>query len=299
MLPKQEHKPDRKFSMDKDGFWGEYHKPAVDKFPGKAIVAFGGSAGKFLLTQLFADFCVRDGINVVIVAYHDAPGLSKVMKDQPVETVENAGRWLKSQGFEKIGLWGISMGGELALIAGSMFPDLFSCVVAVAPIQMVMQAEDNKKPIEGSSFAYKGTPLPYARYVPDNSSWKKQMLKDTIKHKEPYTRDLLIRAYEQNMNEEAEIKIENMKASLLLLGSKADSMTPDEYTIKVLTERLKKNNYKYPVKYRLFDHISHLITPMKPISAKTFVSERKHPEECGKERKLAWAETLSFFANNW
>ena len=24
MLPKQEHKPDRKFSMEKDGFWGEY-----------------------------------------------------------------------------------------------------------------------------------------------------------------------------------------------------------------------------------------------------------------------------------
>ena len=40
---------------------------------------------------------------------------------------------LHSMGYEKVGLWGISKGAELALTAGSLLPGLVNAVIAVAP----------------------------------------------------------------------------------------------------------------------------------------------------------------------
>ena len=45
---------------------------------------------------------------VLILPYHGEPGLPKLLKDQPVDVIEKAALWLKAQGYEKIGLWGIS-----------------------------------------------------------------------------------------------------------------------------------------------------------------------------------------------
>jgi len=47
-------KPNQSFSMEQDGFFGEYYKAKDNAFPGKCIIAFGGSVGKFLLSQMMA-----------------------------------------------------------------------------------------------------------------------------------------------------------------------------------------------------------------------------------------------------
>ena len=47
---------------------------------------------------------------------------------------------LHAMGYEKVGLWGISKGAELALTAGSPLPGLVNAVVAVAPMNTVCQA---------------------------------------------------------------------------------------------------------------------------------------------------------------
>ncbi len=126
-------------------------------------------------------------MDVLILAYHGEPGLRKLLKGQPVDVIEKAAMWLKAQGYEKIGLWGVSMGGCLALLAGSLLPELISCVVASAPMEMVPQAEDSKCPIPGSAFSFHGRSLPYIRYIPDGKAWKKAFLKETLRHKEPCT----------------------------------------------------------------------------------------------------------------
>ena len=41
--------------------------------------------------------------------------------------------------YEKVGLWGISKGAELALTAGSLLPKLVNAVIAVAPMNTVCQ----------------------------------------------------------------------------------------------------------------------------------------------------------------
>ena len=113
----------------------------------------------------------------MIIAYHGKNGLPKILKNQPVDVIENSAKYLLNNGYKQIGVWGISMGGCLALLAGSLMPELISCIVSIAPLQMVMQAEKAKTPVEGSSFSFHGTELPFVRYVPQGKAWKQEMKK--------------------------------------------------------------------------------------------------------------------------
>lgn len=168
MKKKIRYTPEKKFTVKDDGFFGEFYRAEKDQFPGKAIIAFGGSQGLFLLCQWMAEKFIDAGMSTMIIAYHGEEGLPKILKDQPADAVEKAALWLRNNGFEKIGLWGISMGGTLALLAGSRLPDLISCVVSVAPMEMIPQAEDAKRPLEGSAFSWHGQSLPYMKYVPSD-----------------------------------------------------------------------------------------------------------------------------------
>lgn len=285
--------------MKDDGFFGELMVPEEDRFPHRCMIVFGGSAGSFLLTQLVGDCFMDAGLSAMLIAYHGEEGLPSLLKDQPVDVIEHAAEYLLSHGYEKAGVWGISMGGELALLAGSLLPDLISCVVSIAPLQMVMQAEDNKVPIAGSSFSFHGKPLPYVNYVPSDKAWKKKLMLETIKHHEPYTRQLLLDAYHNDHDENAEIKVENIHGPILLLGSALDSMCPDEETITALTQRLKEKGFPYPCNSIIYPHLSHYITPIRPLSARMFKAERKYPAECRQERKQSFEDTLTFLKESW
>lgn len=115
MMLKQRYEPAETFSMAEDSFFGELYLPAHNAFPGKCLILFGGSAGKFLLTQLVAEQFVDAGMTVLALAYHGALGLPKFLVEQPVDVIEQAAKHLKRIGYRKVGLWGISMGGCLAL----------------------------------------------------------------------------------------------------------------------------------------------------------------------------------------
>lgn len=285
--------------MKDDGFFGELMAPEEDRFPGRCMVVFGGSAGSFLLTQLVGDCFMDAGLSAMLIACHGEEGLPPILKDQPVDVIEHAAEYLLAHGYKKVGLWGISMGGELALLAGSLLPDLVSCVVSIAPLQMVMQAEDDKTPVEGSSFSFHGEPLPYVSYVPSGRAWKKKLKQETLRHREPYTRQLLLDAYGSAHDPAAEIPIENIRGPVLLLGSAMDSMCPDEETIAALTRRLEEKGFPHPYHSIIYPHLSHYITPVKPLTAKMFKAERQYPKECDAERKQSFEDTLQFLERNW
>ena len=287
-------KPEQTFTMDRDGFFGEYCRAEENAFPGKCVIAFGGSVGKFLLSQMMAWEFAASGMDTLILAYHGEPGLPKLLKDQPVDVIERAALGLKARGYEKIGLWGVSMGGCLALLAGSLLPELISCVVASAPMEMVPQAEDNKRPIPGSAFSFHGEPLPFVRYVPDGAAWKRAFLRETLRHGEPYTLDLLRTAYAQNDEPEAVIKIWNINGPILVLGSELDSMCPDAETIGRYRGQLEAHGFPHRFESRVYPYLGHFILPVRPYSSALFRSERKYKKECAAERKQSWEDTLAF-----
>ena len=155
------------FRMKTDGFHGELFCPIQDAYPGKALICFSGSDGKFELTRRLAAVFQSHGLTVLALAYVMEEGLPDQFYHVPIDTLEAAAKWLHDMGYEKVGLWGISKGAELALTAGSLLPGLANAVVAVAPVSTVCQGFTKKKGITllpGSSWSFHGEELPYTSF---------------------------------------------------------------------------------------------------------------------------------------
>ena len=104
------------------------------------------------------------GMNVMAVAYRDVDGAPSTLSGIPVELIANAVYWCKENVAEKIGIWGISLGGQLALFLGSLYNDLISCVVAINPMHFLQQGMSSFKKMEFedcSCFTFEGKDLFY------------------------------------------------------------------------------------------------------------------------------------------
>lgn len=99
-----------------------------------AMVLLGGSEGGNSMGGTAALFA-RHGYVTASVAYFGMPGLPKTLIGVPVETVRHAIEALQTRGDvkrDRVGILGISKGGELALLAASSYPQI-KAVVAIVP----------------------------------------------------------------------------------------------------------------------------------------------------------------------
>ena len=238
------YKPTQTFNVREDKFFGEFYRAARKGYPGKAVIAFGGSMGTMLINRMLAEKFADAGIAVMIIEYHGKDGLPEDLQDQPVEVVKYAAEWLKGAGYEKIGVWGISMGTCLAVLAAANFPELISCVVAVSPMHMVTQAErkNDSGVREGSSFALHGEPVPYAEWNMDSKTFNRRYYRDCLKHKDPYSRGIIEDAYRNNTNEAALLPVEKIKGSVLFISGKQDGMCPAFESSEFMMRRLDEHH---------------------------------------------------------
>lgn len=82
-----------------------------------------------MLAQVFQ----AQGLTTLALACVLEEGLPQKFLNVPIDPLEAAAKRLHDMGYEKVGLWGISKGAELALVAGSLLPGLVNAVIAVAP----------------------------------------------------------------------------------------------------------------------------------------------------------------------
>jgi dienelactone hydrolase len=284
--------PDKKITIKENGFHGWLYQPKENAYPGKALIMMGGSDGYFSLTCYVAEQFVKRGITVLALAYWNQPGLPDAFENVPIEPVEKAAQYLKTCGIQKVGLWGISMGAELALIAGSLFQDLISCVVAACPINVCSQGFASGKgvtPLEDAAYSYQGKGLPFANL----SFSKKRILKDMLKYREVRINS----CYEdvvENAPEEARIKVENIKGPILLLSAAQDAMWPAKDAGEAIMKRLAEKKFPYTYKHYNYEYASHFLIPVKLKSARMFAIERKYPEKCWESDMDAFEKTLEF-----
>ena len=288
--------PKTEFTLERDGFIGALYQPERNEYHGKAIIMFSGSDGIYSLTKLVAEQYVKRGMTVLALAYWNEPGLPDGFEKVPVESVEKAALWLRGQGFEKVGLWGISMGAELALLAGSLMPELISCVTAVCPTNICSQGFAKKKSIqlECSAFSWCGEELPWVRLKLS----KVAILRDSLRERSVCLRS----CYEDavlHAPEEAQIKVENIGGPVLLLYPEYDAMWPSELSAEKIRARLKEKNFAYPCKCFTYKYASHMLAPVKSRSTVMFQIERKYPEQCWESDMDAFEKTLAFWKEVW
>ena len=284
------------YRVETDGFFGELFRPAEDKYPGKALICFSGSDGGIALTRILAGVFQSRGLTTLALAYVKEEGLPQQFLRVPIDCLEAAAKRLHDMGFEKVGLWGISKGAELALTAGSLLPGLVNAVVAVAPMSTVCQGFVKDKGISilpGSCWSFHGEELPYSAYGMEKFPMGSVLWK-SLKLREVTMYDLYLPLV-QHPNPDAVIRVENTTGPILLISSKLDTMWPSELAAEQIMARLKEHNFPYEFRHLSYDHGSHLFVPMELSMAKFFRGERgKNKELARKDRMDSLDKTLEF-----
>ena len=286
------------FCMKTDGFHGELFRPAQDGYPGKALICFSGSDGRFELSRMLAAVFQAHGLTALALAYVMEEGLPTQFFRVPIDPLEAAAKRLHEMGYEKVGLWGISKGAELALTAGSLLPGLINAVAAVAPMNTVCQGFAKEKGIRlmpGSSWSFHGEEVPYSSFGAEKFPLG-QVLRKSLRAREVTMFDLYIPLVE-NPAPAAVIRAEKITGPILLISSKMDTMWPSGPAAEQIMERLRAKKFSYSYRHLCYDYGSHLFVPMELRMAKFFRGDRgKYRERSREARMDSLAKTLEFAA---
>lgn len=128
--------------------------------PLPTVIVLGGSEGG--LRESNAALLASYGFNTLALAYFRIKGLPNELVNIPLEYIENAIDWLKDNpkvDFTKLGIFGTSKGGELALLSASIFPSI-KAVVGYVPSGVVYPGIGHSA-IVASSWQYKGGSFGY------------------------------------------------------------------------------------------------------------------------------------------
>lgn len=292
--------PEQEFTLKQDGFVGSLYKPDKDLYAGKVIIMFGGSDGKFELTRKLAAVFWSHGLTALALAYVMEKGLPDQFYHVPIDPLEMAAKRLHDMGYEKVGLWGISKGAELALTAGSLLPGLVNAVVAVAPISTVCQGFTKKNVIRilpGGSWSFHGKELPYTGFGLNKFPFG-NVLKKSLAARELTMYDLYLPVV-QKPNPDAMIQVEKITGPVLLISSKMDTMWTSELAAKQIMDRLRQHNFPYLYRHLSYNHGGHMFIPMDHWMVNLFKGDRGRNREPGRRDRMDSLSKTLEFVSKW
>lgn len=244
--------------LERYGFSANWFESS-NKF-GSTIIIFGGSEGGSDFGDKWALKLNKMGYNILSMAYFGNGDLPKQLELIPLEYLDKAIEWLDSihnKSDYKYGLIGVSKGAELALIQASRL-DKFNAVVALAPSSVIWQSINRENYMsKQSSWTLEGKPLPFLPYC--------------------YTKGYqnIFNFYDcalDSINENAKIKVNNIKAPLLLISGGNDKLWPSERMANMIIEELTSVAYPYEFIHKNHPSAGHwLFAPIIPDDVSSFL----------------------------
>ncbi len=238
-------------SIQANGFQASYFVKENIEAKATVLLIGGGSWGDYW-GQEFA----KQGNVGLSIPYTGRAGLPKLPEAIDLAYFEQAITWLRNQPEvdpQKIIVMGASRNAELALVLGSMYPELISGVIAYAPSSVIWSntvLPYNSDEIK-ASWMYNGAELPYVpmnKIVGNNSNkittldyWKGGLEKE-------------------DKVELASIRVEQINGPILLLSGKADKVWPSAYMADKIEQRIKGHNFQYSFQNIQYDNAGHLIS---------------------------------------
>lgn len=272
-----------------DGLVGTWFPPASGK-RGPAILVLGGSEGGEAGSKRIARAFAERGYGVLALAWFQAPGLPDQLQDIPLEYFDKAIGWLKAQPLadaRHLGLYGISKGGEAALLLASRRPDI-KAVVAAVPSSVVWQGINMADYTQvRSSFSLAGRPVAFLPYD-TNAAF-------TSIH-DLYQRSLATLPTHQD----AVIPVERIAGPILLLSGKADTLWPSSDMADRVMARLDAHHFALPHEHIAYPDAGHAATFPIPagVTAPTSAFGTMGGTDAGNTfaRRDSWARTVAFYA---
>jgi len=283
--------PDLVLTISEHGFEGRYFDAQQKE---KVIITFSGSDGGSLISDSMAFHYKQNNISALSLTLFGGKETVKYLDRVPLEYVEKAIDWLRGQGYDKIGVDGISKGSEYALLAASKFMRI-SCVVARVPSYFVSEGLINGRPSGTSCWSYKGEEIPYVPYKVRDFNLFKQF----IDHHEF---NILEYNTGKNITEETIIPMEKIKGPILLISSSVDTIWPSAKQSDFIVTYLQKADFPFGLMCLRYDHMSHVAIPSSSnlwLLKLLFRSERQNPQKCAKQRAELSADLIDFVTKRW
>jgi dienelactone hydrolase len=140
-------------------------------------------------------------------------------------------------------VFGMSRGGEAALLVGATFPAI-KAVVASVPSHVVWQGTNPDPAIKTSSFTRAGLELPYASLVAgrDGMTWREWFV-----------------ASLSGAPAEAEIPVERINGPIMFVSGTQDGIWPCSEMADRAVERLRKHRFAFAVDHARYADAGHAI----------------------------------------
>ena len=274
-------------TVRENGLVATWFPPASGK-RGPVILVLGGSEGGEETSKALGARFAAEGYGVLALAWFRADGLPQQLQEIPLEYFATAIAWIKAQPLadaERIGVYGISKGGETALLIASRQPEIHA-VVAAVPSSVVWQGINTTNYMEvKSSFSLGGKPLPFVPY--DTSA--------------PFTGilDLYVRSLKlADAHPDAVIPVERIHGPVLLISARADALWPSTAMADQVIARLDAKGFKYDHRHVAYPDAGHIgVVPMRD-GASNAGAQNLGGTEAGNAaaRADSWPQTLAFFA---
>jgi dienelactone hydrolase len=238
----------QKTAVNERGLVADLYVPANLKgAKAPAIIVLGGSEGGLGAGAAHdAQLIASHGYVVLQLAYFDAPGLPKDLGLIPLEYFKTAIDWLGAHpGVDphRLGIEGTSIGGEVALVVASYYPDI-KAVAAAVPSSVVWPGISRSSAAPPSTFTLAGKPLPdlpYGWSGPATSIY-----------------DLYAKGLSAiGEHPDAVISVERINGPIILVCGGKDMIWPSCLMTEQITRRLKAHGFKYSVKQLKYAEAGH------------------------------------------
>jgi acetyl esterase/lipase len=201
---------------------GTFYRPVGDG-PFPAVLTFGGSEGGRGSGEFNAAYLATLGYAALGVAYFDEPGLPAVLTDVPLEILEADLAWLRARpevDADRIGVWGASRGGELALLLAARDPGLAAAIAEVPSGYVWGSASDFNR----AAWTVAGAELPYVPSLGEGYEIFDDELGSHLVSTPAFHAD--IEAASPTELESARIRVEDASAAIMFIAGADDQLWP-------------------------------------------------------------------------
>lgn len=274
--------------------------------PGKhpAILLLGGSEGGDSMAPAAPEFA-KQGYVAASLAYFGLPGLPKMLDQIPVETVGGALAELAKRPDvdpKRIAIFGISKGGELALLAASTYPQI-RAVIADVPSPFGWQSIPNG-PVSAahSSWTIGGRPVPFVPYA--------AAMGESVAQAYMQGKPLDLRpGYAASMTDKATVNaamfpLENIHGPVLCLAATDDQIWDSPAQCTIATQYLQAHHHPYADSSEVYTGAGHIFlfaTAQRPLvqaaANGTQILLGGTPEANVAAARQAWPKIFSFLGS--
>lgn len=239
------------------------------------IVLLGGSEGGNMMAYTAPRFAAA-GYVAASVAYFGLPGLPPVLQDIPVETVGNALAVLSKRPDvdpSRIAIFGVSKGGEFALLAASVYPQI-RAVIADVPSPFAWESiPQGAVTTPESSWTVGGKPLPF---VPYTSAMGTSVFQAFQEHKPMDLRPAYVDAEKNSAAVQAAMfHLERIAGPVLCVGADDDQIWDSDAQCAIAARYLSAHHHPYADTFEHYAGAGHLFLFSSP--ARPFVQAGEGP----------------------